>query len=192
MATHEEKHRTSSYFPSHSSPSFSASHPGFPENHPNTKPECRLIKTEEFEEGRFFFHPMMSRMHYSPEKPCMHRICRMAEREHFHCDRCQQPYTSPLRLQTHLTKCRAEPPSPPPPSLTMVPSKFPVEAPSPSLRSSPSDSDESAGNGEMQKETMGNQKKIKFISVAFPQNGRANGQQHQPVPDGRVDLIWEN
>ncbi|XP_055340062.1 zinc finger protein castor homolog 1-like isoform X2 [Paramacrobiotus metropolitanus] len=190
MATHEEKHRSMQAAPSPPSPpAFSMTHPVFAQLNlqRESRSDMHTIKTEDFGEGRFFCHPMLSKMHFTADKPCPHRVCRLAQREHFHCENCEQPYTSSLRLQTHLRKCQnGHAASPPPlPSSVSLPilSKFPVNSPSPH-RSSPSEMSDGSetnmnGNGY-------GSKKIKFIPVAFSSNGRGlnGGADIQPAPDG--------
>ena len=145
MATHEEKHRLALTSPP--PPTTPSPRPVSPkieikiEHVESKESNGRLVKSElpepqNFEEKRFFCHPMLSRMHFTAEHPCpLQARCRLAEREHFHCDRCDFAYTSPLRLQTHLNKCRVSDRPPPevPRNFSRSPSFAPSVSPRPAL-----------------------------------------------------------
>ncbi|GAV07890.1 hypothetical protein RvY_17670 [Ramazzottius varieornatus] len=221
MATHEEKHRlagtsSSSTFPSATPPAEDPPHPPPPSPPPTMlersplRPEPRMeveptqhrpvtiVKPEEFQEGRFFCHPMLSKMHYFPQKPCVHlNSCRLSEREHFHCDRCDFAYTSPLRLQNHLRKCDVQRPQEPTPSSSPRPllPKYPLNllasaVGSPSVRypsayqnSIASSDSEQYDTKDSSQANQSTSKKLKFVTVGAP-GQRNSGTQRQPIPEG--------
>jgi hypothetical protein len=138
MGTHEEKHRLALACGTRSAPSPSEANPR--RNHVKTEAaeshvsNGKYVKSEsdtpDFQEKRFFCHPMLSKMHFSAEQPCaLQGRCRLAEREHFHCDRCEFAYTSPLRLQTHLSKCHVDPVQQPHARFSRSPSFVPLPLP---------------------------------------------------------------
>ena len=213
MATHEEKHRLAGT----SSPSNSVIHSVQPpvQRPPLTLPSSSAefepsqfrpkAKPDEFQEGRFFCHTMLSKMHYFPEKPCTHGAsCRLSGREHFHCDRCDFAYTSPLRLQTHLRKCQVQrPSSEPTPSSSPRPllPKYPLNLLTSTVISSPtptpqpfahqnsiasSDSEQYDAKDSVQGDGARG-KKLKFVTVGAP-GQRNSGTQQQPIPEGTVHI----